>query len=146
MAQNRRDPPFRIRQSSLLASVSVRFSVHAIQESVTKTYPICDDLLSRPKQRSIALAKKSILNRHFVCKRKPYPIMFLLPTQELSGIVSIPAQSIRLFDVIKHINFTFDAPWESTVRRGGHVGLRHCSVGHSSCGSLVISMLAPLQC
>ena len=60
--------------SSLITSVSVRFSVHTTQECVMKTYPICDDLLSRPKKRSITPTQKSIRNRRFVCKRKPYPI------------------------------------------------------------------------
>ena len=64
------------RRSSSLTSVSVRFSVHTTQESVTITYPICDDLLSRTKQRSIAPPQKSIRNRRFVCERKPYPIWF----------------------------------------------------------------------
>ena len=46
-------------RSSLLTSVSVRFFVHTTQESVTKTYPIWDDSLSRPKQRSITPATKN---------------------------------------------------------------------------------------
>ena len=63
-------------RSSLLTSVSVRFSVHATQESITKIYRICDYSLSRPKQRSIAPAQKSIQNWRFVCEQKPYPICF----------------------------------------------------------------------
>ena len=61
---------------SLLTSVSFPFSVHTTQESVTKTYPICDDSLSRPKQRSIALAQNTIRNWCFVCERKPFPTRF----------------------------------------------------------------------
>ena len=63
-------------RSSLLTSVSVLFPVHTTQESVTKTYPICHDSLSRPKQRSIAPAQISIRNRGFVCERKRCPICF----------------------------------------------------------------------
>ena len=59
---------------SFLTSISVRFSVHTTQERVRKTYPICDDSLSRPKQRNIAPKQKSIPNRRFVCERKPSPI------------------------------------------------------------------------
>ena len=69
-------PPESNPRSSLLTSFSVRFSVHSTQESVPKTYPICDDSLSRPKQRSIAAGQKSIRNRGFVCERKPCPICF----------------------------------------------------------------------
>ena len=70
-AQNRRHLSTRI-QSSLLV-VDFR-SVYTTQERVTKTYPICDDSLSRPKQRSISPAQKSIRHRCFVCEQKPYSI------------------------------------------------------------------------
>ena len=62
--------------SPLLTSVSFRFSVHTTQESITKIYRICDDSLSRLKQRHIAPAQKLFRNWRFVCEQKPYPICF----------------------------------------------------------------------
>ena len=52
--------PLESNPRSLLTSVSVRFSVHTTQESVTKTYQICDDSFSRPKERSITSVQNLI--------------------------------------------------------------------------------------
>ena len=68
VVQNRRHISTRIQSSLLVVDlVSVRISVHTTQESVTKTYLTCDDSLSRPKQRSIAPAQKSIRSWRFCC-------------------------------------------------------------------------------
>ena len=77
-------------RSSLLTSVSVQFSVYTTQESVTKTYPICDDSLSRPKQHSIAPVKK-IDPKSAFCgyEQKPYPICFLVSSTRAIRYINI---------------------------------------------------------
>ena len=73
---------------SSLTSVSVRFSVHTTQESDTKTDPICDDSLSKPKQPSIAPAQKVYPKSElgFVCERKPYPTCFWCRHKSYSAV------------------------------------------------------------
>ena len=69
----------RIQSSSYLV-VDFRFGsipcLHYSRKYYENLLALCDDSLSRPKQRSIAPAHKSIQYWRFVCERKPYPICF----------------------------------------------------------------------
>ena len=59
-------------------SISVWTPVHTAPNSGTETYPICDDPLSTPAQRSFAPLQKWRRNKTTVlmCEQKPYPLWF----------------------------------------------------------------------
>ena len=107
--------------SSLLTSVPVRFSVHTTQERVTKTYPICDDPLLKPKQRSIAPAQKSIWNRCCVNEKSPIQGVFVVGTRAFPYSVHIALSTIvsihRAVKNMAAVHF-ITIPWElNTVCR-----------------------------
>ena len=79
MAQNHRHLS---NQNPILAPRCNDFRFGSILKKVSRKPIQCDDSLSRPKQRCIAPAQKSIRNRRFVREQKALSGTDLVPAQE----------------------------------------------------------------
>ena len=83
-------------RSLLLTSVSVRFSVHTTQESVTKTHPICDGSLSR-KNSAASLRDKNRSEIGVLCaKESPIRYVFGAGTTAFRYSVDSVAKMFRV--------------------------------------------------